>query len=371
MSQVCEEKEGDSFFLFDEEITNKNEEQQKIIKNIISEFQKNKQIQPGKKLTNSYTLKVNLNSYLNNNNQNYPNHNINNDDSASEIKVEKLEDGREKIIRTRYDKNHNIISRKIFYNNNQNNHNFVNNIQNNNNQNDRYIFKASNGFTIETKIESLPNGKKNEVKIIRDENNIIVDVQEDEIINMNNHMNNNINMSVPMNHIRPNINNQFSNRHMPNNHFFNPHFIPNYNMMNMNMGINMNMNNLRINNMNPMIPIYNNINNMPMGFPPMINNFGFPFINMGMPMQIPVDFNRVDPRILHSLPETVIKDATKLDPDNKNCVICLEDFKDNESIICLPCIHVFHNDCIKSWLNRHNSCPTCKFQLTFQNLNSH
>jgi hypothetical protein len=367
MSKVCEEKEGDSFFLLKDEIIDQNEEQQKMLKNIISEFKKNKQNQPGKKLTNSYTIKVNLNSYLNNNND-IQNINRNNDDSTSEIRVEKLEDGREKIIRTRYDKNHNIISRKIFYNSNTNNNNSINNNNHiiNNNQNRGYIFKATNGFTIETKIETLPNGNKNEIKIIRDENNLIVDVQEDEIIGDNriNHMNNNINIPAPMNYMRPNINYQFSN----------PHSIPN--MMNM-RPMNMNMNNFRFNNMNPMMPMnnmnYPNImNNIPMVMPmPMMNNFGFQYMPMGMPMQFPININRLDQNILNSLPETEVKDASKLDSDNKNCVICLEDFKDNDLIICLPCIHVFHSDCIKSWFNNHNSCPTCKYSLTFENLNSH
>ena len=72
----------------------------------------------------------------------------------------------------------------------------------------------------------------------------------------------------------------------------------------------------------------------------------------------------------NSLPENEIEDSSKLPEDQKNCVICLGDFQDKEHIIRLPCLHVFHSDCVKSRLGTHNSCPTCKFELTFENLNA-
>ena len=103
----------------------------------------------------------------------------------------------------------------------------------------------------------------------------------------------------------------------------------------------------------------------------MMNNYGFPPMGMMIPMPMPVPIRiGVDPNILNSLPETEVNYSEKLDPDNKNCIICLEDFKDKEHIICLPCIHVFHSESIKSWLSKNDCCPTCNFELTYQNLNS-
>ncbi len=120
--------------------------------------------------------------------------------------------------------------------------------------------------------------------------------------------------------------------------------------------------------------------------------FNSPFQNRGQRVNIPFEMfsnrntineliqqlmqgrNRDHPtaqHILNELPETQIDDVNKLDPEKRNCVICLEDFKDKEKTIALPCIHVFHSDCIKSWLGSHNCCPTCKFELTYQNINSH
>ena len=51
---------------------------------------------------------------------------------------------------------------------------------------------------------------------------------------------------------------------------------------------------------------------------------------------------------------------------NKECSICLEDFKNNEKIIILKeCKHSFHIDCIKSWLSIENICPLCR-NITIQ-----
>ena len=397
-SSILEDSKGeDDFHLLidmdaEQESSQSNEEQQKILKKIFEEF-KNKndnQNNQGKKLCSSYVLKR-----LPNNKKVYSK--TNPDGTTTETQVEKEPSGREKIIQTRYDKNNKVISRKVFYNiniSNQNNNNNQNNINiqnnNNNNNNNRinnnngmnnrnrgHIFRAGNGFTIETKYEALPNGRKKEIKIIRDENDIVVDVQEDEIfennymnmnMNQNNmYRNNNMNpyMPMPMN----NMMNNNMGRNMPmNNNGYNP---MNMGMMNMNMGMNnMNMGMMNMNmGMNNMNMGMNNMNSMP----PMMNNFGNPYMNMMMPMPMfmPNPPNCVDPNILNSLPENEVSDASKMDPDSRNCVICLEDFKDKEKTIALPCIHVFHSECIKSWLGTHNCCPTCKFELTYQNINSH
>ena len=80
--------------------------------------------------------------------------------------------------------------------------------------------------------------------------------------------------------------------------------------------------------------------------------------------------NPTDQEILNELPETKIEDVNKLDPEKKNCVICLEDFKNGDKATVLPCIHLFHTTCIQNWLKTQNSCPICKFKLTGENINS-
>ncbi|KAL2635800.1 hypothetical protein R1flu_007279 [Riccia fluitans] len=47
------------------------------------------------------------------------------------------------------------------------------------------------------------------------------------------------------------------------------------------------------------------------------------------------------------------------------CSICLNDFVENEKVRLLPrCNHVFHIDCIDTWLLSHVSCPVCRDGVT-------
>ncbi|TRY49960.1 Zinc finger, RING/FYVE/PHD-type domain containing protein [Cryptosporidium tyzzeri] len=46
-----------------------------------------------------------------------------------------------------------------------------------------------------------------------------------------------------------------------------------------------------------------------------------------------------------------------------NCIICLNDFSSFEMARCLPCNHVFHDDCIDMWLLRNAVCPLCQASL--------
>ena len=45
------------------------------------------------------------------------------------------------------------------------------------------------------------------------------------------------------------------------------------------------------------------------------------------------------------------------------CSICLAPFENNESV-CesnnFSCVHMFHEACMVSWLNKHNQCPVCR-----------
>lgn len=47
--------------------------------------------------------------------------------------------------------------------------------------------------------------------------------------------------------------------------------------------------------------------------------------------------------------------------EDEKCPICLGEFQDEEMVIVLPhCSHIFHTLCIKEWMKRASSCPTCR-----------
>ena len=46
-----------------------------------------------------------------------------------------------------------------------------------------------------------------------------------------------------------------------------------------------------------------------------------------------------------------------------NCCICLDEIALGEKTILLPCGHMFHSDCIVTWLKKNNTCPMCRFEI--------
>ncbi len=56
---------------------------------------------------------------------------------------------------------------------------------------------------------------------------------------------------------------------------------------------------------------------------------------------------------------------TKYDVDtgcsDTSCAICIEEFEDGEALVRLPCNHLWHPQCIETWLvGSRGNCPTCK-----------
>ena len=67
---------------------------------------------------------------------------------------------------------------------------------------------------------------------------------------------------------------------------------------------------------------------------------------------------------ISSLPTSAIKDVEKDLPINaRQCLICLEDFKNGDVRKTMPCLHGFHEDCLDRWLRTNGSCPICKHSI--------
>ena len=49
--------------------------------------------------------------------------------------------------------------------------------------------------------------------------------------------------------------------------------------------------------------------------------------------------------------------------ENSSCCICMEDYQTGDHMVTLPCLHVFHRDCIIPWLKNCATCPIDKSEI--------
>ncbi|XP_042410260.1 E3 ubiquitin-protein ligase ATL6-like [Zingiber officinale] len=75
----------------------------------------------------------------------------------------------------------------------------------------------------------------------------------------------------------------------------------------------------------------------------------------------------LDPAVLDSFPTMSYSEA-KAHRQGKGgaleCAVCLSEFASDDTLRLLnPCFHVFHVDCIDTWLDTHVTCPVCRANL--------
>ena len=201
-------------------------------------------------------------------------------------------------------------------NNNQNN---INNNSNDDNDIERII--DDNGNITETKKETTSNGSIKTTITVKDKNGNI----KNQSVNISNGNNSNNNMLFSFSSF---------NSNMPNN----TNILGN--------GLNNIMNNMMNN-------VMNNINNI------VVNNSNFVMNDENMN-------HGLDPQILNNL--LVIKsDLSELSENETTCIICMENYKNEEDVIYLPCQHLFHKNCLFEWFKINDCCPICKLKLTVEN----
>ncbi|KAL5229829.1 hypothetical protein ABZP36_028605 [Zizania latifolia] len=66
---------------------------------------------------------------------------------------------------------------------------------------------------------------------------------------------------------------------------------------------------------------------------------------------------------LCKLPDVIVTDAMVAAAEGAECAVCKEDFSPGEGAKQMPCKHIYHTGCIVPWLELHNSCPICRFEL--------
>lgn len=74
----------------------------------------------------------------------------------------------------------------------------------------------------------------------------------------------------------------------------------------------------------------------------------------------------LDSAVLETFPTLPYSEAArlKLGTESLECAVCLSEFDDDETLRMLPkCCHVFHPECIDTWLESHVTCPVCRADL--------
>lgn len=71
--------------------------------------------------------------------------------------------------------------------------------------------------------------------------------------------------------------------------------------------------------------------------------------------------------ILRYIPTSIVKEVKRTN-DNNKCVICLSEFQVGEKESLLPCLHIFHSECIEKWIGEKKWCPVCKYDISLKSL---
>ncbi|KAL2317792.1 hypothetical protein Fmac_031668 [Flemingia macrophylla] len=68
----------------------------------------------------------------------------------------------------------------------------------------------------------------------------------------------------------------------------------------------------------------------------------------------------------YSLPRgtTSLQRFKVMDHGKDNCIVCLEEFMNDDDAARLPCTHVSHYHCILEWFVQNGTCPVCRFACT-------
>lgn len=87
------------------------------------------------------------------------------------------------------------------------------------------------------------------------------------------------------------------------------------------------------------------------------------------PLMVPTSDSAVESMLKRVKNEEIMKSG---DDESINCVVCLEEISKEEkgsetTVLQMPCLHMFHEECIRKWLKTSHYCPTCRFSMPIDN----
>uniref|UniRef100_A0A182W0F3 RING-type E3 ubiquitin transferase n=1 Tax=Anopheles minimus TaxID=112268 RepID=A0A182W0F3_9DIPT len=65
-----------------------------------------------------------------------------------------------------------------------------------------------------------------------------------------------------------------------------------------------------------------------------------------------------------------LRRVSETDEDSEKCTICLSQFEIDNDVRRLPCMHLFHKDCVDQWLVTNKHCPICRVDIEVNFLRS-
>lgn len=72
----------------------------------------------------------------------------------------------------------------------------------------------------------------------------------------------------------------------------------------------------------------------------------------------------LDSEIIESLPSKSFGQLDKIwQSKDKHCAICMEVYQTKDTLLILPCNHLYHKECIQTWFNKSHLCPYCRLDL--------
>ncbi|GMH30308.1 hypothetical protein Nepgr_032151 [Nepenthes gracilis] len=87
-------------------------------------------------------------------------------------------------------------------------------------------------------------------------------------------------------------------------------------------------------------------------------------VDLPPPPPPPPQRGGLEPTVIQTLPIILQQSSATSGVDEMECCICLVVFKDGDKVKELPsCHHLYHSDCVDTWLINHSNCPLCRIAI--------